>query len=209
MSGTFFLRLARLAPGNGTRCALLRRAGLKIGRNVKIDRHATIWKGCRLADNVEVRRNAKVIAASIGESSVIDVGAQVLGTAKNPLVIGSHCYVGQNNILDGSGGLRIGNHVHIAGPSVGIWTHSTIKKAIAGSKISDNQYREEGPVTIGDNVWIGGLSIIYPNVIVGERSAILPGSIVNKNVKPKTVVGGAPAKLKRNVKVDGSGVIFS
>lgn len=197
---TIFLRLARICPSSSLRISFLRRGGIQIGSNVKIDRHAIVWKESSLADNVEIRTRAKVIAASIGKNSVVDVGAQIHGVSKNKIVIGEHTYIGINNILDGSGGLKVGNHVHIAGPSVGIWTHSTIDNVLMGSDINDNTHRKEAPVVIEDNVWIGGLSIIYPGVTIGHHSVVLPNSVVNRNVSPYTVVGGSPAVQKKKLK---------
>jgi len=197
---TLFLRLARICPSSALRLAFLKRGGIQIGHDVKIDRHAIVWKETVLADNVVIRTRAKVISSHIGKNSVIDVGAQVLGVSKNILSIGEHSYVGINNVLDGSGGLKIGNHVHIAGPSVGIWTHSTIDNVLMGSEINDNTHRKEAPVIIENNVWIGGLSIIYPGVKIGNHSVVLPNSVVNRDVPPYSVVGGSPAVEKKKLK---------
>ena len=199
-NSTFFLRLARTTPSDSLRRAFLKRGGVKIGSNVKVERHATVWKGAVLGDNVEIRHRAKVIATEIGNNSVVDVGAQILGVVKSKIIIGEHSYIGINNVLDGSGGLKIGNYVHIAGPSVGIWTHSTIDNVLMGSKIDDNTHRKEAPVVIEDNVWIGGLSIIYPGVTIGHHSVVLPNSVVNNDVEPYTVVGGSPAIVKKKIK---------
>ncbi|MGL5869084.1 sugar O-acetyltransferase [Clostridium chrysemydis] len=51
------------------------------------------------------------------------------------------------------------------------------------------------PVTIGDNVWIGGRSIINPGVNIGNNSIIASGSVVTKDVEDNVVVGGNPAKV--------------
>ena len=192
--------MARICPSSALRLAFLKRGGIQIGHDVKIDRHAIVWKETVLADNVVIRTRAKVISSHIGKNSVIDVGAQVLGVSKNILSIGEHSYVGINNVLDGSGGLKIGNHVHIAGPSVGIWTHSTIDNVLMGSEINDNTHRKEAPVIIENNVWIGGLSIIYPGVKIGNHSVVLPNSVVNRDVPPYSVVGGSPAVEKKKLK---------
>ncbi|MFS0665887.1 maltose acetyltransferase domain-containing protein [Bacillus mojavensis] len=53
------------------------------------------------------------------------------------------------------------------------------------------------PVTIGDNVWIGGRAVINPGVTIGDNAVIASGSVVTKDVPANTVVGGNPArKLK-------------
>ncbi|WP_054709419.1 maltose acetyltransferase domain-containing protein [Bacillus sp. JCM 19041] len=50
------------------------------------------------------------------------------------------------------------------------------------------------PVTIGDNVWIGGRAVINPGVTVGDNVVIASGSVVTKDVPADTVVGGNPAR---------------
>jgi len=50
------------------------------------------------------------------------------------------------------------------------------------------------PSIIRDNVIVGGGSIILPNVIIGENSVIGGGSVVTKDVPPRKVVAGSPAK---------------
>lgn len=51
------------------------------------------------------------------------------------------------------------------------------------------------PVTIGDDVWIGGGSIILPGVTIGNNVVVAAGSVVTKSVKDNVVVGGNPAHI--------------
>jgi maltose O-acetyltransferase len=51
------------------------------------------------------------------------------------------------------------------------------------------------PVTIGDNVWVGGRAVINPGVVVGNNVVIASGSIVIRDVPDNVVVGGNPAKI--------------
>lgn len=53
------------------------------------------------------------------------------------------------------------------------------------------------PVDIKDNVWIGCNSIIMKGVTIGEGAVVAAGSVVTKDVPPKVVVGGNPAKIIR------------
>ena len=53
------------------------------------------------------------------------------------------------------------------------------------------------PVTIGDNVWIGGSAVINPGVTIGDNAVIASGSVVTKSVPAHTVVGGNPARVLR------------
>ncbi|WP_019638391.1 maltose acetyltransferase domain-containing protein [Paenibacillus fonticola] len=55
------------------------------------------------------------------------------------------------------------------------------------------------PVTIGNNVWIGGRAVIVPGVTIGDNVVIAAGAIVAKDVPPGAVVGGNPAKILKSV----------
>jgi serine acetyltransferase len=48
---------------------------------------------------------------------------------------------------------------------------------------------------IGENVWIGPDTIIYGNIKVGDGAVIGPNTVVNKNVLPRCVISGNPAKI--------------
>jgi maltose O-acetyltransferase len=63
-----------------------------------------------------------------------------------------------------------------------------------------NSGRELGyPITIGDNVWIGGGAIICPGVSIGDNAVIAAGSVVTKDVKSNVLVGGNPAKFIKSI----------
>ncbi|MGL5245836.1 MAG: maltose acetyltransferase domain-containing protein [Sarcina sp.] len=55
------------------------------------------------------------------------------------------------------------------------------------------------PVTIGDNVWIGGHSTINPGVTIGNNVVVASGSVVTKNVPDNVVIGGNPAKIIKTI----------
>jgi acetyltransferase-like isoleucine patch superfamily enzyme len=55
------------------------------------------------------------------------------------------------------------------------------------------------PVTIGDDCWIGGHSVILPGVTIGKGCTVAAGSIVTRDVPDWSVVMGQPAKVVRKV----------
>ena len=89
--------------------------------------------------------------------------------------------------------IRIGDNCLI-GPDVGIYT--------AGHRLEP-----EGrvldvyglPITIGNDVWIGGHSTILPGVTIGDGAVIAAGSVVTKDVPARTLVAGNPAKIAKNI----------
>ena len=56
---------------------------------------------------------------------------------------------------------------------------------------------EEKPVTIGDDVWIGGRVIILPGVKIGSHSVVGAGSVVTKDVPEWSIAAGNPATVKK------------
>ena len=116
---------------------------------------------------------------------------------------GSNIEVGENffanfnlTILD-VGRVKIGKNAQIA-PNVSIYT--------AGHPVhpdSRNSGYEYGiDITIGDNVWIGGSSVINPGVTIGNNVVVAAGAVVTKDVPDNCVVAGVPAKVIRKLEDD-------
>jgi len=58
------------------------------------------------------------------------------------------------------------------------------------------------PVTVGDNVWIGGRAVLNPGVTVGDNAVIASGAVVTTDVPANVVVGGNPATVIRELDTD-------
>ncbi len=96
-------------------------------------------------------------------------------------------------ILD-VGKVTFGDNVLVA-PNVSIYT--------AGHPIhweSRNSGYEYGiPVTIGNNVWLGGSVVILPGVTIGDNAVIGAGSVVKKDIPPNVVAVGNPCRIIREI----------
>jgi len=55
------------------------------------------------------------------------------------------------------------------------------------------------PITVEDYAWIGAGSIILPGVTIGTGAVVGAGSVVTKDVAPRMIVGGNPARVLRSV----------
>ncbi|WP_026252450.1 sugar O-acetyltransferase [Streptomyces sp. PsTaAH-124] len=55
------------------------------------------------------------------------------------------------------------------------------------------------PITVGDNVWLGGGVIVLPGVTIGDNSVIGAGAVVTKDVPANTVAVGNPARVVRTL----------
>ena len=56
-----------------------------------------------------------------------------------------------------------------------------------------------GPVRIGNNVWIGGGSIVLPNVTIGHNTVIGSGSVVTKDIPADVIAVGNPCRVLREL----------
>ena len=90
--------------------------------------------------------------------------------------------------------VRFGDNC-LLGPSVHIYTAT--HPIDPNERNSGKEYAK--PIIFGDNVWIGGSSVINPGVKIGDNVVIASGSVVTKDVPNNVVVGGNPAKIIKKI----------
>ncbi len=181
---------------------------VSIGDGTKIGKGAQVGMDVKIGKKVIISSNTNIANSTIGDGSFIESGVIFTGFQKGKITIGNHSYIGMYGVLDWSGGIEIGNYVHIAGPSVGIWTHTSAFQSLAGDEIQNQSRKKVAPVKIEDYVYIGGNSTIYPGVKICHHSIVLPNTAVNKDVAEYTMVGGSPASVKRKIQITGTEIKF-
>ena len=95
--------------------------------------------------------------------------------------------------------ITIGNNCGI-GPGVHIYAVTHPIKA--SDRISENSSfwkSKTAPVTIGNNVWIGGGAIILPGVTIGDNTTIGAGSVVTHNIPANTLAAGNPCRVIKDI----------
>lgn len=87
--------------------------------------------------------------------------------------------------------VRIGNFT-LFGPNVQLYTATHPLNA-------ELRRRQEfaKPITIGDDVWVGGGAIICPGVTIGSRCVIGAGSVVTRDIPPDVLAAGNPCRVIR------------
>ena len=60
-------------------------------------------------------------------------------------------------------------------------------------------FTSKGPTRVGDNVWCGAHTVITSGVTIGERCVVGAGSVVTRDLPPRSVAVGAPARVVRQV----------
>lgn len=113
---------------------------------------------------------------------------------------GCNIFIGENffanfnlTILD-EAEVRIGDNCFI-GPNVSIYT--ACHPLDAERRNACVEWAE--PVTIGNNVWIGGSATILPGVSIGDNVVVGAGAVVTKSFPDNVVLGGNPAKVIKRI----------
>ncbi len=118
-------------------------------------------------------------------------------TSRPRLIIGDHSGIGHTCAFTVGNEIRIGKHCRF-GSQIAVFDapgHPADPAARAAGLPSAMD--EVRPVVIGNNVWVGSCSIIYPGVSIGDNSIVAMGSVVMTNVAPNTMVAGNPARMVR------------
>lgn len=108
--------------------------------------------------------------------------------------VGDNFYSNFNLVILDCAKIKIGNNVFIA-PNVSLYG--------AGHPIDytlRNSLQEYGfPIIIGDNVWIGGSTVINPGVTIGDNVVIGSGSVVTKDIPSGVIAVGNPCRVLREI----------
>ncbi len=107
---------------------------------------------------------------------------------------GDNFFMNHNCVILDCAKVKFGDNVFIA-PDCGFYT--------AGHPV-DFKRRNDGleyayPITIGNNVWIGGGVKVLPGVTIGDNVVIGAGSVVNKDIPSDVVAAGNPCKVIKNI----------
>jgi maltose O-acetyltransferase len=134
----------------------------------------------RIADRVQIYSTlarSEFVAGSgatleIGSRTLVNFGTSVVATGR--VSIGAHCHIGPHCMI-------MDNPFHELDPD---------------RRLEVPQPR---PIVIEDNVWLGARVIVMPGVTIGRDSVVGAGGVVTKDVPPRTLVAGVPAREVRRL----------
>ena len=135
----------------------------------------------------------KNLLGSIGDDNININQPFYCDYGKN-ISVGKRFFANFNFTVLDEAPVTIGNDCFI-GPNVSIYTacHST-------DPVERNSRREWAePVTIGDNVWIGGCVVILPGVKIGNNVTIGAGSVVVEDIPDNVIAVGNPCRVIRKI----------
>ena len=138
-----------------------------------------------LADYV-VDRWQKAKLLGFGEGTSIYDSALILGD----VFVGKNTWIGPNTVLDGSGGLSIGDYCSISA-GVQIYSHDSIQWALSSGKA---EY-EKAPTSIGNNCYLGPNVVVAKGITIGSRCVIGANSLVLHDIPSCSKAYGSPCRV--------------
>lgn len=115
------------------------------------------------------------------------------------IFVGENFYCNFHNVFLDICPIRIGDNC-MFGPNVQLYTAThPIEPAKRNSGVELGK-----PITIGDNVWIGGSAVIVPGVTLGDNVVVAAGAVVTKSFPDNVVVGGNPAQIIKTIEEDSN-----
>lgn len=141
---------------------------------------------------------------TIGARTIFDEGLFLtawtsLGTPS--ITIGPGCNFGAFNHITAINSITIGDNC-LTGKFVTITdnSHGETDRESLNAPPNKRKVVSKGPVTIGNNVWIGDKATILPNVTIGDGAVIAANAVVAKDVPPYCVAAGLPAKIIKDLR---------
>jgi len=130
------------------------------------------------------------MGAKIGKNVVIYPGVWI--TPGRNLIVEDEVDLAKDVLITTMGGVFIGKRTLIGYRTQIISANHQIPPVGQRIPVSGDVLK---PVRIENDVWVGANCIINAGVTIGEGAIVASGSVVTKNVKANSIVGGVPAKL--------------
>jgi galactoside O-acetyltransferase len=142
----------------------------------------------------------------IGENSQV-MSQLCTRLPKSKIHIGDRCFIGMHTTLLCASSIVIGNDVMIAGECY--ITDNDGHSVDWRIRRDDVMNRQKGiknwdhveilSVNIGNDVWIAPRCIVLKGVTIGDGAVIAAGSVVTKDIPPRVIVAGNPARIVRDI----------
>ena len=108
--------------------------------------------------------------------------------------VGDNFFANFNCVFLDCNYIKMGNNVFL-GPNVQLY--AAYHPVVASERVKGPEFA--APIFVGDNVWIGGSSIICAGVTIGENTTIGAGSVVTRDIPANVVAVGNPCRVMREL----------
>ena len=146
---------------------------------------------------------AQVVKELLGSSDGANINPPFYCDYGSHIHVGKNFFANYNCMIIDVARVTIGDNCQMA-PNVAIYT--------AGHPVHpdtrNTAYEYGKEVRIGDNVWIGGNTVICPGVTIGDCCVIGAGSVVTKDIPAWTIAAGNPCRVIRAITDDDRRYLF-
>lgn len=150
--------------------------------------------------NSEIQRRRDFLRTFVAK---LDEGAMINSPFymefANHLEMGVNSFINYDCIMLNNAMVKLGDNV-LVGPKVSFYT--AVHPIDAKQREQWLVYAK--PITVEDNVWIGGSATILGGVTIGKNAIVGAGAVVTKDVEPNTIVVGNPARVLRKITAEDS-----
>ena len=166
-------------------------------------RAKNLMRDYNLTDSADLKEKERILNELLGgRGRNLWITAPFYVDYGNNIYFGNNCEVNMNCTFLDDNVIRIGDNALIA-PNVQIYTafHPTNAIERFGEPKEAGSFAfcktRTAPVTIGNDVWIGGGAILMPGVTIGDNVVIGAGSVVTRDIPSNTVACGNPCRVMR------------
>ena len=145
-------------------------------------------------DRSDFRGIAKIIKELLGKSDNAWINPPFYCDYGSHIEVGKNFFANYNCTIIDVAKVRIGDNCQMA-PNVAIYTAG--HPVYPTTRNSAVEYGKE--VTIGDNVWLGGNTVVCPGVNIGNNVVIGAGSVVTKDIPDWSIAAGNPCRVIRKI----------
>ncbi|WP_173917051.1 sugar O-acetyltransferase [Halobacillus sp. Marseille-Q1614] len=146
----------------------------------------------KVTDTCPREQLLKDILGSTGEDAYIEPSFQC--DYGYNIHVGDKFFANYNCVMLDVCSITIGDRV-MFGPGVHLYTAThPLDKELRATGLEAGK-----PITIGDDVWIGGSAVINPGITIGDGAVIGSGAVVTKDVPAGVFAGGNPAKIIKEI----------
>ena len=149
--------------------------------------------------SVRLRGRAKLVGSGqviLGEGVSFNgtiTPIELITYASGRIEIGNHTFINYGSSIAARASVKIGSHCHLG-------HYLFVMDNDQHDVVRHWELPPSEPVIIGDNVWIGSKVVILPGVRIGNNAVVGAGSIVTKDIPPRCVAAGNPARVIRHLK---------
>jgi acetyltransferase-like isoleucine patch superfamily enzyme len=163
-----------------------------VNAQLRLPRRARARLSVRLRGRVHFSGNGELVLGDGVSFNGSLVPVELVTYDSGRIEIGSRTFINYGSSIAARASVKIGSHCLLG-------HYTFVMDNDQHDAIRHSELPQSGPVVIEDHVWIGSKAVILPGVRIGSRAVIGAGSVVTKDIPPRCVAAGNPARVLRHL----------